>query len=200
MRDEINLYLKLMTDIKHRLNFINLILGKNNTTGSIETNVEFCCLQLRKILELISLSSLVMNKSVFEKQNVKYEKFWNSRLILQDIERINSDFYPKPIVIDIENSTTENRMLYDMKDGFLTKQEFINVYEKCGKILHNENPYGTKIDYDYYGKQIKIWSEKIIFLLKLHMIKLYKGDGFFLVYVYNATDNNVHAIHYPSPK
>ncbi len=198
--EEINLYMKLMADLKQRIKFINLILSKANTTGSNETDIEFCCLQLRKILELMSLGSLVMHKNEFEKQSDKYKTFWNPKRILDDIEKINIDFYPKPICIDLKKSTAQNTQLYDMKDGFLNKMEFINVYNMCSKILHNDNPYGAKVDYEYYKIEIKNWGERIIYLLKLHMIKLYKGDGFYLVYVYNANDDNIHAVHYPNPK
>jgi len=75
MHNEINLYIKLMGALKARINFVNLIIRKISNTGSVETNIEFCCLQLRKILELISLGSLVMNKEEFEIQNKKYSTF-----------------------------------------------------------------------------------------------------------------------------
>jgi hypothetical protein len=97
IHEEINLYIKLMGDLKMRIKFINLILERRNTTGSNETDIEFCCLQIRKMLELISLGSLVMHKNEFEKQSEKYKTFWNPKRILEDIEKINPDFYPKPI-------------------------------------------------------------------------------------------------------
>ncbi|HVV55192.1 MAG TPA: hypothetical protein VHC47_07705 [Mucilaginibacter sp.] len=175
-------------------------MERRNTTGSNETDIEFCCLQIRKMLELISLGSLVMHKNEFEKQSEKYKTFWNPKRILEDIEKINPDFYPKPICIDLKNSTPQNTILYDMKDGFLKKSDFVTMYNECSKILHNENPYGAKTNYEHYRKHIKKWGEEIIYLLKLHMIKLYKGDGFYLVYVYNASDENIHAVHYPSSK
>ncbi len=197
--EEIELYIKLMADVKMRIKFINQILSKRNTTGSNETDVEFCCLQLRKILELVSLGSLVMHKNEFEKQSEKYKSFWNSKRILEDIEKINPGFYPKPICIDLENSANGNTLIYDMKDGFLDRNQFTDVYNECSKILHADNPYGAKVDYEYYRKELKNWGERIIYLLKLHMIKLYKGDGFYLVYVYNTSDDNIHATHYPDP-
>jgi len=36
-----------------------------------------------------------------------------------------------------------------MKEGFLTKDDFLKVYEKCGRIMHNDNPFASKVDYEY---------------------------------------------------
>lgn len=49
------LYLRNMTKIKWRYNAITDIMTRKRTTTYQTTNIEFCVLQFRKILELIAL-------------------------------------------------------------------------------------------------------------------------------------------------
>lgn len=55
-------------------------------TSSI-TNIELCVLQIRKILELIALSSLVSDEDLHR------EKMRNVRNVIRDAECIHPDFY-----------------------------------------------------------------------------------------------------------
>ena len=90
---------------------------------------------------------------------------WNAKLILNDIKKINPNFYPN--LID-EVPSKEKGIVsdwIDVKEGYLTKDEFIKVYEKCGNILHAENPLANGTDYKYYEKNIPIWMNQIKRLL-----------------------------------
>ena len=53
------LYLKNMQEIKWRIEAIDEIRSGKRTARFLQTNIEFCVLQIRKILELIVLSALV---------------------------------------------------------------------------------------------------------------------------------------------
>ena len=124
------LYLRNMQIIKWRLNAIRDIqLGKTKTTYYM-TNIEFCVLQIRKILELIALSALISDQDVYDAQLKNIGSMWNAKLILSDIERIHPGFFPRPIIISPDNK-------YDWQDreeDYLTKEEFIRIYEKWGKF------------------------------------------------------------------
>jgi hypothetical protein len=181
-----------MTEVKKRTNAITDILRKVKTTTFQATNIEFMCLQLRKILELISLGSLVANKKEFDEQQIKYQRFWHAERIISDIERLNPDFYPRPIIEVPSKKPFIKNDLVDMKDGFLTKEDFIKVYEKCGKIMHADNPFGSKTEFDYYEKQINEWNRKVIKLLNCHMIRLKNDDFFYLIHMQEKQDNLVH--------
>lgn len=37
-----------------------------------------------------------------------------------------------------------------IKEGFLTQNDFVELYESCGKILHADNPYGEVTDLSAY--------------------------------------------------
>lgn len=189
---DLNRYVGLMNEVKKRTTAIQQILSKQRTTSFQATNIEFMCLQIRKILELVSLGSLIANKNELEREQVKYQKFWHAERILKDIERLNPDFYPKPIVEKPSNIPNVKNDLVDKTEGFLTRAEFVKIYEKCGKIMHADNPFGSKVDLDYYEKQITEWLSKIIGLLNTHMIKLKGHDNFYLIHMQEERDNLVH--------
>ena len=196
---EIKLYIDLMQEVKNRIEIVNNIINGSKSTGSLETNIEFCCLQIRKILELISLGSLTMNKIEFERQSIKYQHFWNSKKILADIEKINPNFYPKPLIMLPIKDKNGSVPIIDMQSGFLSKEDFVEVYNSVNEILHADSPFREKTDFKEYSSKLAGWVNKIVKLINLHRIRLYKNTDFYLVYVYNAEGENVQAVHYPNP-
>jgi hypothetical protein len=88
-------------------------------------------------------------------------------------------------------------------DGFLTIDDFLKLYEKCGAIAHASNPYGSQVDYGYHEKSIQGWLDKIIGLLNCHTIRLVNDQNIYLIHMTESQDDKVH--HYvfapvPAPK
>ncbi len=180
---EIDLYVKLMEEIKFRSEAVHEIIIKTKTTSYPATNVEFCCLQIRKILELIALANLVANKHHFEEQKAKFEKFWRAKKILEDIEKLNPDFYPKPINEVEDPNPKIKKRLEDLKDGFLTRDEFVEVYDKCSGVIHATNPYSSELNFAEYEKDIPNWLSKTRRLLNSHVIRLVNSDNLYLIHM-----------------
>lgn len=61
-------------------------------------------------------------------------------------------------------------------DGFLTRSEFVSLYEKSSEILHSRNPYTTKDPVVKLGYSTKEWVSRIKCLLKLHVTHLVDGS------------------------
>ena len=166
------LYLKNMQEIKWRVEAIDEIYLGKKTTRFFPTNTEFCVLQIRKVLELIALSALVSDADIYKEKLGKIETMWNARLILQDIERVHPDFYPKPIRIDEKD---EHKWV-DIKDEYLTKDRFEKVYEKCGKMLHEFSPFvyekTKRHEYQQTWDCIPQWRRWIVTLLNTHIVRL----------------------------
>ena len=181
-----------MEEVKKRTYVIYYFLNEHCKIPYQATNLESMCLQIRKILELIALGSLVANREEFAKQNEKFTHFWNARLILQDIERINPGFYPKPIKEDIGKKPGIKSNLVDLKTGFLTRKKFVKVYEKCGAMMHADNPYCSRTDFSYYDKSIPVWKTEIITLLNCHTISLLNDDNLYLIHMKGGRDDKVH--------
>ena len=174
-------YLRNMQIIKWRIRAIKDIRTNKCHTTYSAPNVEFCALQIRKILELIALSSLISDLDVYREQLNDIEKKWNARLILQDIERIHPNFYPVPIEIDPDN---KYRWL-DKKTPYLTKEQFVSIYKKCGKILHEDSVFKDDKDmdstYNQADEQINNWVLLIMNLLNTHTVHLYNKKDLFYI-------------------
>ena len=93
-------YLDQMVMIKRRLSVIDNVFNKKTTTGYLYSDIEICTLQLRKIVELIAMGSMVSNIEKYAEIRDTYKNDWNAKYVFADIERINSNFYPVPINID----------------------------------------------------------------------------------------------------
>ncbi len=184
-------YAQVMNEIKKRVKVVHSFLS-NETNGIYRApHIEIICLQIRKILELIALASLVVNQKIFLKKIQDLQKMWNAKMILKDIKRLNPDFYPKPIKEVPSSTAGVKSKLLDIQDGFLTEKEFETVYEKCGRILHASNPLGSRIDYSFYEYHIPIWMEKIKILLNSHKIKLLNDNNLYLVHMKEENGDSV---------
>ncbi len=179
-------YLNQMALIKKRQSVIDNVLNKRTTTGYRYSDVEICVLEIRKIIELIAMGSMVSNIEEYSKLHDKYQNDWNARFIFNDIERINPHFYPEPITID---KSGEHDRFVPISSGYLTKEEAIKVYEKCNAFLHEDNPFHAAHDVAYYEKGIPIWNSKIITLLNRHLVHIY-DDYMYFVIMQSEKDGN----------
>ena len=187
----LNLYIRNMKIIKFRLNSIRSCRANGLPRNySFFNNVEFCVLQIRKILELIAYSSLVSDAEVYRQQLGKIEKMWNAKLILNDLERIHKEFYPQPFSLDPNDNVNER--LIDKKEPFLSRDEFVKVYDKCGKILHEFSPLETDAtiedEFNAVWNSIDEWVDHIVQLLSLHIIWLYNEHLFYIKLGDNDTE------------
>lgn len=185
-QDELlNLYLKNMWILKRRIRAVLSIYcsteDRHTTTLFPQTNIEFSLLQIRKILELIALSSLVSNVDLYKSQLKNVEHMWNARLIFREIERFNPDFYPRSIIVYPEDKTT----WYSRENDVLLKDEFIKIYDKIGKTMHQDSTFLSFNDTERYYKEMEknilIWIKKIQNLLWTHLIKLEDEKTLFYV-------------------
>jgi hypothetical protein len=58
--------------------------------------------------------------------------------------------------------------------------------------MHASNPYGSKIDYAFYEKNIPIWHKRIRNLLNSHQIILVNTSDIHLIHMKEAHDDKVH--------
>ena len=198
---EILKYCGLMEEIKRRTGVISAFGSGDAKALYKATTIEAIYLQFRKILELIALGSLVANKNEFSKVYADFAKCWNAQYLLRDIERVNPNFYPRPILEAKANQPGVKAEWQEKKHGFLTKAEFLKLYEKCGAIMHAGNPYGSQVDYGYYEGNIQKWLNEITGLLNSHTIRLVNDPNLYLIHMKEDRDDRVH--HYvfsPAPK
>lgn len=171
---ELGMYQDCLYEIKRRIDVIAEHLNGVITEKYLIIEVETVCLQFRKILEKIALMSLVANKELYAEQNDKFVKHYHAKRILNDLERINPDFYPVPTKrVTHENKEDE---WIEIESGYLTKDELIKIYEKCGGMMHAQNPFASKKPLEEIRACFPEWLTKICILLNHHHIKLVGGE------------------------
>ena len=174
----LNLYLQEMWYVKKRTEAIRSIALKKTTTLYPITNIEFMTLQIRKIIEHIAMGNLVANKELYEQYSAKFSSNWNAKYIFRDLERLNAKFYPEPVRTDYSKELPEWKSI---DEEYLTKDDAIKIYDKCGGLMHTSNPYGSQIDFNYYETQMSIWYRKIMNLLNQHLIHMVDGKNIYCI-------------------
>ena len=180
-------YIALMAEIKRRTSVIDAFAKGPIHALYRATTIESVYLQFRKILELIALGSLVANKEAFSKVYEEFSKYWNAEYLVKDIERVNPSFYPKPIIQRPSTRPAVKMEWADRNQDYLTKDDLVKLYKKCGGIMHSGNPYGSQIDYGYYEAGIGEWRSKIVNLLNAHLVRLVNDENVYLIQM-GATD------------
>jgi len=177
---DVDRYRSGLMEIKRRMRVIDQI-GKGELNIIYPaTSVETAALQFRKVVELIAFSSLIAHKELYSETYEKFATHWNARLILQDLERINPNFYPEPILQVPSKREGIMHDLVERPNDYLTKAQLISLYEECGGLMHAENPYGKKIDYDAFAAKTKNWRNRIVNLLNTHVVRLVDENQFWL--------------------
>ncbi len=180
---DIEKYCTVMEEIKRRMTVIDFFLMGQGSAIYVPTTVETGCLQLRKVLELIAFGSLIANKEAYSAVYSDFAKHWNAGELLKSLSRINPDFYPQPVVEVPSDQPGIKHGLRKRDPDYLSDKEFVEVYGRCGVIMHAANPYSAGIDYDFYQKKLPIWRSRIINLLNSHEIRLVGNPGMYLVHM-----------------
>jgi hypothetical protein len=171
----IQIYCNCMAEVRTRLGVVRSVLTGSVTMGQQAFNVELIFLQLRKALELIAFGSLAANESKYAAAYPNFGSHWRAKAILDAVEKINSEFFPIPLEPP-EAKEGGIRHFDRPADGFLTRDEFVSLYDSCGEILHIRNPFTTKDPTIQIGYHVEQWVARIERLLYWHLVRLIDGD------------------------
>jgi len=196
---DIDKYCYLMEELKLRMSVIDFLLQGGGHALYQPPTVESVCLQIRKILELIAFSSLTANKDIYSAAYESFASHWHAGRLLRDLAKVNPDFYPKPVVEIPSKLPGVVSELKNREPDYLTKDDFVAVYDQCGGIMHAANPYGQEIDYATYQRQIPTWRSKIMYLLNTHQVQLVNEPGFYLIHMKEDRDDRVHYYRFAPP-
>ncbi len=191
--DILNKYVACMEQVKLRQTTISFVLTKQRSTGYKYTDTEFVCLQFRKILELIALANLVSNKEEYARKHTNFANHYHSKHILRDIEKLNPEFYPIPTKQIVDEKTGKVLEVKKIEGGFLTKDEFVSIYDECSELMHAENPFATQKDIEKLYSKFESWLNKIVKLLNHHQLQLIDNEMQIWVLMQAKKDGKVHA-------
>jgi hypothetical protein len=170
--DDTKLYVKCMEETRDRLNFVKSVLAGNRISGPQIIEQELVFLQLRKILELVAFASLTANREKYAAAHSKFATHWRATQLLQYLAEINPDFYPMPVQ---KPQLQDGIKHMAAVDDFLTKDDFISLYDVASKLLHVGNPFSTKDQVTRMRYNTRQWIERIQALIALHVIRLVDG-------------------------
>lgn len=105
------------------------------------------------------MGNLVANKALYEEYSAKFSSNWNAKYIFRDLERLNPKFYLIPVKT-VDTNIKEIKEWMTINDDFLSKEDAIKIYDKCGALMHVSNPYGSQTDPHYYERMMPIWYKK----------------------------------------
>ncbi|MDR7152012.1 hypothetical protein J2W49_003988 [Hydrogenophaga palleronii] len=184
-------YKECMKEAKRRIEVVDQLISRKITTGILITDVELMCVQIRKILELIALSSLAANQVEYQKISNSLAKLWNAKEIVKNLEPINPKYYPEPIVLQGWNDDPNHTRTQPVKSGYLTRDELLDIYSRCGGLLHAQNPFGRSKDFVQACKVIPVWLKKIKSLLDKHIVNLVDSETMIMVILNLGFENDV---------
>ncbi|HEC58714.1 hypothetical protein LCGC14_0982520 [marine sediment metagenome] len=167
-----DIYLNNMRDIKRRLKYSEIQVYEFNNTQEY-LFLENAILHTRKALECIAYASIAPNKEEYSKFRsmaktpADFRKDYHGAKILKQLGIINKDFYPLPLM---EPKPVGIRQWHfdRLKDGYLTKKQYVNLYDRLGKFLHSDNPWDNDKGYINLAKDMPESINKIMALLQVH--------------------------------
>ena len=182
-------YRSRMQEIVRRTNAINKFTRAGGKGLPWIIVIEVIHLQLRHILELIATALLVVNEDAMRKSGNQNIGLWHALDILNAIEAVNGDFYPKPSKPG-EKDEEGVIPLKDVGGDVLTKEKFTTLYKRCGAILHTRNPFAKKAGVRLESKQdcekllveANRWQSRIVRLLTHHQFKLKDDESLYIAH------------------
>lgn len=185
-------YAACMEEIKKRTLVVDAFLTGSRNALYLKTTVESIYLQFRKVLELIAMASMSASPEYME----RYERFrhhYNGKRMLEDLERVNPRFYPQPSRQVVDTASGKVVEVVALESGFLTKDEYVELYDICGELLHAENPYGEeKQNIELRFQEALEWKNKIVNLLNHHQVQLANSGKQLWVLMRANSDDKVH--------
>jgi len=111
---------------------------------------------------------------------------------LKSLSAINPEFYPVPVVELPSDQPGVKHQLKERDPDYLTREKFVELYGRCGVIMHAANPFGRGINYEFYKANLPLWRQQIINLLNNHQIRLKDSHEFYLIHMKEERDEKVH--------
>lgn len=174
-------YANIMLEVKHRLKAIKT--ANETKTGLVHPITrELCFLQLRMICELIALGCLIAHGDLPETKTKKLMSADYPGKIFPDLERINPDFFPRPVRYD---HTFPIPMIAPVaSNDHLTRKELIDFHHKSGSALHRGSLESFEDLSHSLARDLPLLSEmtnKIFRLLNMHAFKIKGGKVYLCV-------------------
>jgi hypothetical protein len=188
----IQIYCELMTEAKDRVALVRRFVHNRTTFGTVLLDYEFLSLHFRKILELIAFGSLAANKDEYAKVHPRFDQHWKAVALLEALIKVHPAFYPKPVCLK-EPRQRGDKSIAPLGSGYLTTEEFVELYDKCCQVIHTWNPFTTRERHIDFRLSPMQWAARIENLLALHVMHPAGTEERWLIRLADPSDGKVHA-------
>jgi hypothetical protein len=159
-------YSEILKEMGTRMRGAREYLAEEPTVATIE----YAALQLRKVVELIVMASLVTNRAAVEQITAAL-----ARKSVDDARKLarnaNDEYWPKAIRVG-DDETLEGRP----DDEVLTEDDWGRVYGKLSELLHARNPFAPPLDVADAHTFLSGVSDRVTNLLSKHIMLLAGAD------------------------
>jgi hypothetical protein len=167
------IYINNMRDVKKRLLYSECQLREFERTQDYIL-LENVILHTRKALECIAYASIAPNKKAYSKFRSEaktpadFRKDYHGAKILKQLGMVNKEFYPlsllEPKAVGVKQWHFDR-----LANGYLTKSQYIKLYDRLGKFLHSDNPWDNDKGYLNLAKDLPENFKRIRALLQVHV-------------------------------
>lgn len=171
---DIQLYVKSMARIRERINFVQTLNVNKIDIRSTAFKGELMFLQFRKVLEEIAFSTLAANREAYSAAYGSFSTHWKAKAVLEELKKLNPNFYPLALQAPISAGHDHHFDL--IKDGFMTPDEFVDLYEAASGVIHTRNPYKEGASAIQAKYTVHEWVSRIQTLVSWHRVQLLSGD------------------------
>jgi hypothetical protein len=180
--------------IRERLNIVQKIVSGEIQIGHNDQRIELIFVQFRKVLEEIAFASLSANKEKYCEVHANFSKHWRAKDMLAVMDTLNPNFYPVPLPPPITTAPGRHHFGEPLADGFVTRDDFVFLYNCSSEALHTRNPYRKGDPTIQIKYTVEEWILRFRRLLSWHSATLLNGDRWVVhmpaegdVHVYPAT-------------
>jgi len=189
---ELNSILFYLEEIWERMRIIDKVFSNTYAESTpYIVQYEMLMIQFRKILEGIAFIGVINHKNQIDqrfnsgaKNNInkqskkakKYDvsKWWRAKEILDIVSEFNPNFYPQAVEL------TEDKKILPCDEPYLTKDDFVSLYDKASGYLHETNLFSKKVKYSLTNSEAMDYAIKIARLMKSHRLMLSNRDMFII--------------------
>lgn len=163
-------YTGLMVEARARALSINTLTRDQRGIPSPLVH-EYCVLQIRMICEIVALSCLVAHGDLVGRASSSISKAYAPGKIFSSLTELHDDFFPVPVK---PIKTVTGWHMADYSGGpFADKQEIIDIWNKCGELLHRgtlKNLLKQRNPVQSNFADVNNWGQKLLNLLSNHRI------------------------------
>jgi hypothetical protein len=173
---DIQIYCDCMARIRDRINVVQTIMSGGIRIGLPDQTAELIFVQFRKTLEEIAFATLSANKEKYSEVRSDFAKHWRAKDMLAVLDTVNPNFYPVPLPAPVEPSPGHKSFGEPLADGFVTREDFVFLYNCSSEGLHTRNPYREGDQTIKIKYTVQEWVARFQKLLSWHKTELLNGD------------------------